>query len=163
VFRLPPRPGRLIPRHLKLKDDQLNRTPFRDDCTIGGLLVTIWLLLVCSLLFVPTVLAQDAMTRNQEWCARKAEANMSATKENSPEIAETILTYMYEYSPAHHTCVAIMEYKTKKNGEPYAQILARNLVTSQPMKGFAEIYLIPMKNTEERIKAINYLFAEYGK
>ena len=119
--------------------------------------------LLFLLLSGPLAVAQDAMTRNQEWCAKKAEANMSATKRNSPEVAETILTYMYEYSPSHHTCVAIMEYKTKKDGKPYVQICARNMATTQLMKGFDEIYLLPMRNTQERIGAINYLFKEYSK
>lgn len=119
-----------------------------------------WLLL---LLFCPALWAQDAVTRNQEWCAKKAEANMKATKEKSPEIAATILTYMYEYSARHHACVAVMEYKATKDGKPHAQIMARNMATNQPMKGYDEIYLMPIKNKDERQKAINFLFEEYSK
>lgn len=118
----------------------------------------VFLLLVC-----PAVLAQDSFIRNQEWCAKKAEANLKATKEQKPEVAATILSYLYEYSPRHHACVAVMEYKTQKDGKPYAQILARNMVTNQPMKGFAEIYLEPMEEKQERMDAINFLFDEYSK
>ena len=56
-----------------------------------------------------------------------------------------------------------MEYKTNKDGKPYAQILARNMVTNQPMKGYAEVYLVPMREKQERIDAINRLFDEYSK
>lgn len=118
----------------------------------------VFLLLVC-----PAVLAQVSFIRNQEWCAKKAEANLKATKEQKPEVAATILSYLYEYSPRHHACVAVMEYKTQKDGKPYAQILARNMVTNQPMKGFAEIYLEPMEEKQERMDAINFLFDEYSK
>lgn len=119
-----------------------------------------WLLL---LVVCPALWAQDTVTRNQEWCARKAEANMKETKETKPEIAASILTYMYEYSPRHHACVAVMEYKATKNGKPQAQIMARNMATNQPMKGYDEIYLIPIENKKERRDAINFLFAEYSK
>jgi hypothetical protein len=103
------------------------------------------------------------MTRSQEWCAKKAEANMQATRDHSPEIAKTILSYLYEYSPRHHTCVAVMEYKTTKDSKPYVQILARNMVTNQPMKGYAEVYLVPTDEKQERIDTINRLFDEYSK
>jgi hypothetical protein len=119
--------------------------------------------LIFTLLLSSPALEQDAMTRSQDWCAKKAEANIRATREHSPEIAKTIVSYLYEYSPHHHACVAVMEYKTTKDGKPYAQILARNMVTTQPMKGYAEIYLVPMENTQERIDTINRLFDEYGK
>ena len=72
-------------------------------------------------------------------------------------------TYLYEYSPRHHACVAVMEYKVQKDGKPFAQILARNMITSQPMKGLDEIYLLPMDEKQERIDAINFLFGEYSK
>jgi hypothetical protein len=81
---------------------------------------------------------------------------MKATKERSPEVAKTIISYLYEYSPSHHTCVAVMEYKVQKEGKPYAQILARNMVTSQPMKGLDEIFLEPMSNEQARIDHINF-------
>jgi hypothetical protein len=42
-----------------------------------------------------------------------------------------------------------MEYKTTKDGKPYAQILARNMVTTHPMKGYPEIYLVPMEYAGE--------------
>lgn len=113
---------------------------------------------ICS-----SALAQDSITRSQDWCAKKVEANIQATREHSPEIAKTILSYLYEYSPRHHTCVAVMEYKTKLDGKTYAQILARNMVTTQPMKGYAEIYLVPIENRQERIDTINRLFDEYSK
>src|ERR1019366_219020 len=98
--------------------------------------ILLFCLLVCQVL-----LAQDSFTRSQEWCAKRPEANMKATKERTPEIAKTIISYLYEYSPSHHACVAVMEYKTQKDGKPYAQILARNMVTNQPMKGLAEVTL----------------------
>ncbi len=88
---------------------------------------------------------------------------MKATKERSPEVAKTIISYLYEYSPSHHTCVAVMEYKVQKDGKPYAQILARNMVTSQPMKGLDEIFLEPMSNEQARIDHINFLFDKYSK
>jgi hypothetical protein len=47
-----------------------------------------------------------------------------------------------------------MEYKTKKDGKPYAQILARNMVTNQPMQGYAEVYLVLIDKKQERIDAI---------
>lgn len=119
--------------------------------------------LILALLLSWSALAQDSITRSQDWCAKKAEANIQATRERSPEIAKTILSYLYEYSPRHHTCVAVMEYKTNKDGKPYAQILARNMVTNQPMKGYAEVYLVPMREKQERIDAINRLFDEYSK
>jgi hypothetical protein len=120
--------------------------------------------LIFLLLLSPFVRAQDSFTRSQAWCAEKAEANMKATREHSPEVAKTILSFLYEYSPRHHTCVAVMEYKTtEKDGKHYVQILARNMVTNQPMKGLAEIYLIPMEEKQERIDAINRLFDEYSK
>jgi hypothetical protein len=119
-----------------------------------------WLLL---LIICPALWAQDAVSRHQEWCAKKAEANMKATKEKSPDIAATILMYMYEYSPRHHACVAVMEYKATKDGAPFAQIMARNMATNQPMKGYAEIYLVPIENKDERQEAVNFLFEEYSK
>jgi hypothetical protein len=88
---------------------------------------------------------------------------MKATKEKSPDIAATILMYMYEYSPRHHACVAVMEYKATKDGAPFAQIMARNMATNQPMKGYAEIYLVPIENKDERQEAVNFLFEEYSK
>lgn len=114
-------------------------------------------------LYCLPVLPQDSLLLNQAWCAKKAEVNMQATKRESPEIAATILTFLYEYSPHHHACVAVMEYKTQKDGRPYAQILARNLVTLQPMKGLGEIYLLPMENKQDRIDTINFLFDKYSK
>ena len=119
-------------------------------------------LLFCVLL-CPALFAQDSFIQNQAWCAKKAEANIKATKENKPEVAATVLTYMYEYSPRHHACVAVIEYKTHKDGKAYAQILATNLVTMQPMKGFAEIFLEPLEDTQARIDDINLLFDEYRK
>jgi hypothetical protein len=119
--------------------------------------------LLFFLLFSGAAIAQDSLTASQDWCAKKSEANMAATKRDRPEIAKTILSYLYEYSPKHHTCVAVMEYTSKKDGKPYAQILARNMVTNQPMKGYAEIYLVPMESKQQRIDAINKLFDEYSK
>lgn len=85
-----------------------------------------WLLLV---LFCPALCAQDAVTRNQEWYAKKAEVNMKATKD----------------------------------GKPRAQMIARNMATSQPMKGYDEIYLVPIENKDERQKTVNFLFEEYSE
>jgi hypothetical protein len=119
-------------------------------------------LLIC-ILFCPLLQAQDSFVKNQEWCAKKAEANMKATRESSPALAATILSYLYEYSPSHHACVAIMEYRTQKNGKPYAQILARNMITLQPMKGLADIFLEPIEERQARIDAINFLFDKYSK
>jgi hypothetical protein len=119
-------------------------------------------ILVC-LLVCPVLMAQDSVTRSQEWCAKRADANMKATKERTPEVAKTIISYLYEYSPSHHACVAVMEYKTQKDGKPYAQILARNMVTNQPMKGLAEVYREPMEHEQAIIDAINFLFDEYSK
>jgi hypothetical protein len=115
------------------------------------------------LFFCPSLLAQDAFVRNQEWCAKKAEANLAATKGHSPEVAATILSFMYEFSPSRHACVAIMEYRAQKDGKAYAQILARNMVTLQPMRGFAEIFLVPVEDRQARIDAINFLFDKYSK
>jgi hypothetical protein len=120
----------------------------------------IWVVLM---LLCPGLFAQDSFVRNQAWCAKKAEANMKATRERLPDVAATILSYLYEYSPHHHACVAIIEYKVQKDGKPYAQILARNMITLQPMKGFAEIYLEPMEDSQARIDAINSLFDEYSR
>ena len=119
--------------------------------------------LVFCILFCRAIFAQDSFVQNQAWCAKKAEANLKATKEKAPEIAKTIISYLYEYSPRHHACVAVMEYKVQKDGKPFAQILARNMITSQPMKGLDEIYLLPMDEKQERIDAINFLFGEYSK
>ncbi len=110
-----------------------------------------------------TCFGQDAFIRNQDWCAKKSEANMAATKRDNPEVAATILSYLYEYSPSHHSCVAVMEYKVKQNDGVFAQILARNMVTNQPMKAFAEIYLVPLADKQKRIDAMNTLFEEYSK
>jgi hypothetical protein len=76
---------------------------------------------------------------------KKAGANMKATKEKSPEIATTILTYMCEYSPRHHASVAVIECKATQDGKPHAQIMARNMAINQPMKGYAEIYLVQIE------------------
>lgn len=119
--------------------------------------------LLAYILFCPLLLAQDSFVRDQEWCAKKTEANMKITKERSPAVAATILSYLYEYSPSHHACVAIMEYRTQKDGKAYAQILARNMVTLQPMKGLGDIFLEPMEDTQARIDAINFLFDKYSK
>jgi hypothetical protein len=117
-----------------------------------------------AVLFVcPVAFAQDPFTRSQDWCAKKAEANIAATREHSPDVAKTIISYLFEYSARRHACVAVMEYKTTKDGKPYAQILARDMVTTQPMRGYADIYLVPMANQQERIDAINKLFDEYSK
>ncbi len=120
-----------------------------------------WLVLL--LIICPALMAQDAVIRNQEWCARKAEANLKATKEQSPDIAATILSFQYEYSQKHHACVAIMEYKTTKDGQVLAQVLARNMATNQAMKGYAEVYLVSINDRAEREKAVNFLFEEYSK
>ena len=118
--------------------------------------------LIC-LLLCTSLLAQDSFVRNQEWCAKKAEANLKATKASFPKVAATIITFLYEYSPSHHACVAVMEYKVQEDGKPYAQILARNMVTNQPMRGLAEIFLVPIGEKQERIDAINFLFDKYSK
>jgi hypothetical protein len=114
-----------------------------------------WLALL--LIVYPALMAQDAVIRNQEWCARKAQANLKATKEQSPDIAATILSFQYEYSQKHHACVAIMEYKAIKDGHAFAQVLARNVATNQTMKGYAEVYLVPINNQDERQRAVNFL------
>jgi hypothetical protein len=41
--------------------------------------------------------------------------------------------------------------------------MARNMATNQPMKGYAEIYLVPIENKDERQEAVNFLFEEYSK
>jgi hypothetical protein len=119
--------------------------------------------LLFFLLFSTAALAQDSFTKSQEWCSKKSETNMAETKRDRPDIAKTILSYLYEDSPKYHTCIAVMEYSTKKDDKPYAQILARNMITNQPMKGYAEIYLVPIENKQERIDAINKVFDEYSK
>jgi hypothetical protein len=96
----------------------------------GGIRVKVLLFFLLS----TSAIAQDSFTKSQEWCAKKSEANMAATKRDRPDIAKTILSYLYEYSRRHHTCVAVMEYSTKKDDTPYVQIFARNMVTNQPMK-----------------------------
>jgi hypothetical protein len=44
--------------------------------------------LIFTLLLSVSALAQDAVTHSQDWCAKKAEANMQATGDHSPEIAK---------------------------------------------------------------------------
>lgn len=95
------------------------------------------------------------------WCAKLTEANMKATREKSPEVAKTIESFLYEYSEKNHTCVAVMAYRI--TGKDQVQILARNMVTNQPMKGYDEIYLEPSSNKQGILDAINYLFDEYSK
>jgi hypothetical protein len=116
-----------------------------------------------SLCVCTPVLAQNTAIQNKDWCAKIAEANLKETKEKQPEVAAMILTYTYEYSSERHACVAIMEYSIQKNGKLYAQILARNMVTLRPMKGFDEIYMEPMENVQARIDDITYLLKEYSK
>jgi predicted amidophosphoribosyltransferase len=90
------------------------------------------------------------------YCAQRA-----GQKEKSPDVAATIITYMY--SPRHHACIPLMEYKMTNDGVPFAQIMARNMATNQQMKGYAEIYLVPIESKDERLKAVNFLFEEYSK
>jgi hypothetical protein len=124
----------------------------------GEMKAFVFFLIACT-----TGSAQDRVIRNQEWCAKKAEANLRATKQDNPKVAETIKTFMYEYSVSHHACVAVIQYRTQKDGKPYDQVLARNLATNQTMKGYDEIYLIPSENEKEIQDAITFLFREYGK
>jgi hypothetical protein len=119
--------------------------------------------LVLTFLLASTAFGQDSFTRNMAWCARKAEANIRATREQRPEVAKTVESYLYEYSPSHHTCVAVVAYRTNASGHPQVQISAVNMVTMQNMKGYAEIYLQDASDEQGILDAINYLFDEYSK
>jgi hypothetical protein len=116
--------------------------------------------LILFLLLISSAVAQDTHTRHMAWCAKLAEANMKATHEKSPEVEKTIESFLYEYSEKSHTCVAVLSYRVKGD---QVQILARNMVTNQPMKGYDEVYLEPLSNKQGIQDAINYLFAEYSK
>jgi hypothetical protein len=96
---------------------------------------------IASLMFFVSLpaMGQDSVTRSQQWCAKLAQNSLEKTKTERPEVAKTILSYLYEYYARKHTCVGIMEYRSEKDGRPYAQVIAINLVTTKPMKGYDEV------------------------
>jgi uncharacterized protein YpmS len=147
-------------------DDGFSAKIKAEECIIAamrkiGLMKTIVATTLLLVFSASSALSQDSQTAHMAWCAKLAEANMKATRDKSPEVARTIESYLFEYSERHHTCVAVMAYRVQQKDQ--VQILARNMVTLQPMKGLTEIFLKPASDKQGIIDAINFLFAEYSK
>jgi hypothetical protein len=102
-------------------------------------------------------------TAQQATCTRIVAKDIERTKTEKPEVFSTIQHYTFEWSPKHHSCVMVIEYRVHESGKsPEVQVLAVNAVTMQPMEGTKNVFLIPASETKEVENAANFLFDRYS-
>ena len=110
-------------------------------------------------LLVPSLYGQASM---QHWCALQVAKDMEATQRDTPAVYATISIYMFEWSKSRQACVMIIHYRAQKDGIAMIQILAMNAVTTQPMEGYKNVFLVPQKDEKGIEDSTNFLFKKYS-
>ena len=117
-------------------------------------------LLAVFVFFTSSAIAQ---MRQQALCAHLVKGDIEATKQEAPQIYQTLAKYFFEWSPRYHACVVIIQYRVYEKGKsPQIQIVATNAVTMQPMEGYKNIFLEPADEEKEIEDATNFLFERYS-